>query len=193
MTMLLVDFIVRILDDPLVSRIHFTVAGLSINRLSFAAVRSAFRDKRIDAEATTTVPKGVAAFDRKKKKLLLSATDDVNSGALLGNRVYKAAIVHECVHAFVYLTGTYQVANEAAGYLAQAIYLKLAGDTKTSSDAKMHKDDPANPHMRILYEAFSVVDRYAMAYGHYNLSLAECQDLRDAIARHRLYGSQLHV
>jgi hypothetical protein len=116
--------VIGILRSPAARKIAFTLGAWRINALAFENIASAIALG--DIEVVVAPPKGgaEAAYNFKRDFIMVP---DVTYGAKV---TQQAAIIHECVHAFVdmkQIAGQAESANEAAAYLAGMLYILHTG------------------------------------------------------------------
>jgi hypothetical protein len=174
--MALADTVAAIFEGPRVARIHFRLGGLEISPQRLRGVGKAIK-------------KGDIKVEVEKGGKLLSASYHPHSDTLLvpddklASVSAQAGVLHEGVHALVdmYKFKDVTVLNdEAAAYLAEAIYWRAAHSWVSGGAAEM--------------AIYNAADQIARAHDLYNkrgirLSLDDVADLRAAIHRHPAYSS----
>jgi hypothetical protein len=173
--MSLADKVAAIFEGPRVARIDFRLGRLEVSPKRLRGVGKAIKKGDIKVEVATGTLLG-AAYDPHDDTLMVP--DDK-----LASVVSQAGVLHEGVHALVDMYKCKEVTvlnDEAAAYLAEAIYLRAAHSWVNGGAAEM-----------AIYDA---ADQIAKAHNLYNkrgvrLSNDDVADLRAAIHKHPAYSS----
>jgi hypothetical protein len=173
--MSLADTVAAIFEGPRVARIHFRLGRLEISPQRLRGVGKAIKKGDIKVEVHTGKLLG-AAYDPHDDTLMVP--DDK-----LASVVSQAGVLHEGVHALVDMYKCKEVTvlnDEAAAYLAEAIYLRAAHSWVNGGAAEM--------------AIYNAADQIAKAHNLYNkrgvrLSNDDVADLRAAIHKHPAYSS----
>jgi hypothetical protein len=167
------DRVVAILRSPTTKSIDFRLRGWHINSASFEKVANGIRVGDVEVDSGNVTGLAQAQYDYGTDTIELPSTS-------YGTDLYGAAgIVHESVHAYIDLLSsqTIESANEAAGYLAQLLYLLYSG---SRFQIPVSPGDVAlKIAEKIVYRPGTVVQRL------------DEEDLRNAIVKHPNYARKM--
>jgi hypothetical protein len=175
--MSLATTVAAIFEGPRVARIHFRLGRLEISPQRLRGVGKAIKKGDIKVEVHTGGKLLGAAYDPHDDTLMVP--DDK-----LASVASQAGVLHEGIHALVDMYKFKEVTvlnDEAAAYLAEAIYLRAAHSWVSGAGAA---------EMAI----YNAADQVAKAHNLYNkrgvrLSNDDIADLRAAIHKHPAYSS----
>ena len=174
--MALADKVAAIFESPQAARIHFRLGRLEVSPQRLRGVGKAIKNGDIKLEVAKTGKLLSAAYSPHSDTL--TVPDD-----RLASVTAQAGVLHEGIHALVDIYKCKEVTvlnDEAAAYLAEAIYLRAAHSWVNGGAAEM-----------AIYQA---ADQVARAHDLYSkrgvrLALADVADLRAAISKHPAYSS----
>jgi hypothetical protein len=164
-----------IFEGPQIARIHFRLGRLEVSPQRLRGVGKAMKKDDIHVVPGKTGKLLSAAYSPHSNTLTVSDEK-------LASIASRAAVLHEGVHALVDMYKCKEVTvlnDEAAAYLAEAIYLRAS-----------HRWVQAGAEEMAIYNA---ADTIAKAHDLYNrrgvrLSLEDVADLRAAIHKHSAYS-----
>lgn len=173
--MSLANKVAAIFESPQAARIHFRLGRLEVSPQRLRGVGKAIKKGDIKIEISKTGKLLSAAYSPHSDTLTLP--DDK-----LASVSSRAAVLHEGIHALVDIYKCKEVTvlnDEAAAYLAEAIYLRAAHSWVGGGGAEM-----------AIYDA---ADKVAKAHDLYSrrgirLSNDDVADLRAAIHKHPAYS-----
>lgn len=173
--MSLASNVAAIFEGPQVARIHFRLGRLEVSPQRLRGVGQAIKKGNIKVVVAKTGKLLSAAYSPHSDTLTLP--DDK-----LASVSSRAAVLHEGVHALVDMYKCKEVTvlnDEAAAYLAEAIYLRAAHSWISGGAVEM-----------AIYDA---ADKVAKAHDLYSkrgvrLSSDDVADLRAAIHKHPAYS-----
>jgi hypothetical protein len=167
------DRVMTILRSPTTKKIDFRLRQWHINSDSFEKVANGILvlDVQVDSGNVTGVAQ--AQYDYGTDTIELPSTS-------YGTDLFgRAGIVHECVHAYIDLLSSriIESANEAAGYLAQFLYLLYSGSSFPT---------PVSPGDVALKVAQNIVNTPGAV-----VARADEEALRKAIVNHPNYARKM--
>lgn len=173
--MSLADKIAVIFEGPQAGRIHFRLGRLEVSPQRLHGVDKAIRKGGIKIEIAKTGKLLSAAYHPHSDTLTLP--DDK-----LASVSSRAAVLHEGIHALVDMYKCKEVTvlnDEAAAYLAEAIFLRAAHSWINGGAAEM-----------AIYDAADKVAKAHDLYGKRGVRLShdDVADLRAAIHKHPAYS-----
>ena len=173
--MALVDNVAAIFEGPQIARIHFRLGRLEVSPQRLRGVGQAVRKGRIKIAVAKTGNLLSAAYSPHGDTLTLPS-DNIASVSS------RAAVLHEGVHALVDMYKCKEVTvlnDEAAAYLAEAIFLRASHSWINGGAAEM-----------AIYDAADKVAKAHDLYGKpgVRLSTDDVADLRAAIHKHPAYS-----
>ncbi len=187
----LANTVIRILRQPGLAKIGFTLNGLSVTGHGYGLVAKAIEEKKIECRV-------VDKFESQGSAELaagstVEARYNVDANAMLlpredygsVNHLEEASVVHEATHAIFDLaatscnTRTLAIDDESAAIFAQALYLKLC--EKNQGNFTMM--EPQDEAMKLVRNLMAETNNFQTYTRPYVLDPIEIQWLRNAVAK----------
>jgi hypothetical protein len=174
-----------LLSESLVTRIHFSLSGLTINGGGFQRVKNYIHSGRIGVGVDNTIPAGAgASYDPDANRIGVDAS--LTAQTLRSSIQMRSLMLHECCHAVVDVlraSRTTILSDEAAAFIVQLYYRLGKGQGWLRSWAAGN----STPTGRIFHEAIRIVDTHRLLRTTARLQHAQYEPLRQAIGRHPVY------
>lgn len=175
------DNIIRLLHEPRIGRINYSLGNLRIRTSGYHRIRDAIQRNRITVERDDSDTSRTAQYDPDDNKIILSR--NISFDTMSG----KAVVIHELTHAIVDAARASQTTvlnDEAAGYISQCMYRMLHGERTLREWARANQGSVAGA---IFHESIQLIDGFRLLAGSSTIPLVSVQPLRTAIRSHYLY------
>lgn len=176
--------VVSVIKDPDLYKISFTIGSLRVIGREFAKLLPEINKNTlgIGVDPHISTP---ANYDPAKHIIRLKS-DKVGND--IGSR---AAIAHECAHAYLASQAPDRITGEAAGYLVEVLYNLAKAPKATRRQIALNPltKPPTGGDSAIGKQALAVIEKYGMDKGSRFLSAAQVESLKQAIRCNPVYGS----
>ena len=185
------DVVLDILSESRLNRISFSILPVvAIGSQTFRQVREAIKGGKIQV-LSKDMPQGDALFSSDEKTIFINTQ---SMGAMTGGSfgsATRAVILHECVHAYHFLTKPELALgdDEAAAYLTQCLYWLL---TEANRHRQWTEQNKNSKDGKIFASAIQIIDDNGILFGHKrSFYRQEIKPLYQALANHPLYSGSV--
>jgi len=170
------NHIARILQDPTIRTISFSLQGALVYGPDLAEIGTLVQGGRIGVSVDTTLDSG-GEFDFASNAMVFSSHSP-DKGTILHESVHGLLHHHKCAQ-------TTLLTHEVAAYLAEMIYFLRTAERSVRQ--RLQKSFVSGSVGSIYQEALKLIDKHQLLRKSVLLKWDDYQDLRNAIKAHPTY------